>query len=171
MKNLKFLFTTLLLLCSTITFAEEVIIDGIKYDVIAKAKQAKVISNGYSGDIIIPETVVHNGATYSVTSIGDRAFYNCDGLTSIEIPTSVTSIGNYAFYYCSGLESIIVDSGNTNYDSRDNCNAIIETGSNTLLYGCNNSVIPNSVTSIGDGAFSGRSGLTSVTIPNSVTTI
>ena len=107
----------------------------------------------------------------SVTSIGNDAFRGCSGLTSITIPNSVTSIGNYAFYGCSGLTSISVESGNKKYDSRNNCNAIIETASNTLIIGCKNTTIPNSVTSIGSSAFSGCSGLTSVTIPNSVTSI
>ena len=107
----------------------------------------------------------------SVTSIGDDAFRGCSGLTSVTIGDSVTSIGYYAFGYCSGLTSINVESGNSNYDSRDNCNAIIETGTNTLIVGCQNTMIPNSVTSIGDWAFAYCSGLTSVTIPNSVTSI
>ena len=107
----------------------------------------------------------------SVTSIGEYAFYGCSGLTSIEIPNSVTSIGEYAFRDCSGLASISVESGNEKYDSRNNCNAIIETASNTLIAGCKNTTIPNSVTSIGSYAFSGCTGLTSVTIPNSVTSI
>ena len=105
----------------------------------------------------------------SVTSIGDYAFSGCSGLTSITFPNSVTSIGYGAFSGCSG--SIKVEEGNTVYDSRDNCNAIIETASNTLIMGCPNTNIPSSVTSIGDGAFSGCSGLTSITIPNSVTSI
>ena len=92
-------------------------------------------------------------------------------ITDLVIPNSVTTIGSYAFYGCSGLTSIVVENGNTKYDSRDNCNAIIETASNTLILGCKTTVIPNSVTSIGSYAFWNCSGLTSITIPNSVTAI
>ena len=99
----------------------------------------------------------------SVTSIGDGAFRGCSGLTELILPNSVTSIGNYAFSDCSGLEKITVDRGNKRYDSRDNCNSIIETGTNTLIVGCKNSVIPNSVTSIGDCAFYGCSDLSKIT--------
>ena len=107
----------------------------------------------------------------SVTSIGSYAFNRCSGLTSVTIPNSVTSIGSSAFGSCSGLTSIKVESGNSVYDSRENCNAIIETATNTLISGCNNTIIPKSVTSIGYGAFQYCSGLTSVTIPKSVTSI
>ena len=107
----------------------------------------------------------------SVTSIGDCAFYGCSGLTELILPNSVTSIGNYAFSDCSGLEKITVDRGNKRYDSWGNCNSIIETGTNTLIVGCKNSVIPNSVTSIGDCAFYGCTGLTELTLPNSVRSI
>lgn len=127
----------------------------------------------------------------SVISIGKRAFYN-SGLTSIEIPNSVKSIGESAFYGCSissfiipssvtyigegvlsctNLTSIKVENGNPIYDSRDDCNAIIETSSNTLIAGCKKTIIPNSVNSIGDSAFYRCSNLTSLSIPNSVKSI
>ena len=107
----------------------------------------------------------------SVRSIGGNAFEGCSGLTELILPNSVTSIGNAAFVGCTGLETITVGSGNSRYDSRDNCNSIIDTETNTLIVGCKNSVIPNSVTSIGDGAFSNCSGLTELTLPSSVTSI
>ena len=94
----------------------------------------------------------------SVTEIGSFAFLRCSGLTSIEIPAGVTSIGYGAFYGCSGLTSINVEAGNVSYDSRDNCNAIIEKETNTLIQGCNNTKIPSGVTEIGDSAFDGCSG-------------
>ena len=108
---------------------------------------------------------------HSVSKIFPRAFDGCSGLTSVTIPNSVTSIYSSAFSDCSGLTSIVVEQGNTMYDSRNNCNAIIESSTNKLMLGCQNTVIPSSVSSIDDNAFAGCSGLTSVTIPNSVTSI
>ena len=107
----------------------------------------------------------------SVTSIGDNSFYNCSGLTSLAIPSSVTSIGNNAFYNCSGLTSITVDAGNSVYDSRDNCNAVIETATNTLMLGCKNTIIPQGIKNISSNAFLNCSSMSSITIPYSVTSI
>lgn len=83
----------------------------------------------------------------------------------------MTSIGVRVFENCTGLTLIVVQEGNTKYDSRNNCNAIIESSSNKLIAGCKNTIIPNSVNSIGGVAFYGCTGLTSITIPNSVTSI
>ena len=107
----------------------------------------------------------------SVTSIGERAFSGCSDLISVTIGSGLISIGNLIFANCTSLTSISVEDGNTIYDSRNGCNSIIETATNTLIVGCKNTIIPNSVTSIGDYTFYGCSSLTSITIPNSVTSI
>lgn len=106
-----------------------------------------------------------------VTKIGAEAFSGCQTLTSIVIPKDVKDIEYYAFARCESLTSIVVVEENTKYDSRDNCNAIIETATNSLIVGCKNTVIPNSVTSIGDFAFYAYQTLTSITLPNSITSI
>ena len=107
----------------------------------------------------------------SVTSIGNEVFFVCSNLTSITIPNSVISIGTRVLEYCEKLTSIKVETENPQYDSRNNCNCIIETQTNKLIAGCNNSTIPDDITEIGDRAFSCCSGLTSITIPNTVTNI
>ena len=110
-----------------------------------------------SGAITIPSEI--DGK--SVTSIGEKAFWGCTGLTSVTIPNSVTSIGDGAFLECTGLTSITIPNSVTSIGdwAFDGC-----TGLTSIT-------IPNSVTSIGNWAFGGCTGLTSITIPNSVTSI
>ena len=115
----------------------------------------------------LTELAIGNG----VTSIGEAAFSYCRGLIELTIPNNVTIIGDNAFTLCSGLKSIMVEEGNLYYDSRENCNAIIRTADNELVVGCKNTLIPISVTSIGNYAFYNCSELTELTIPNSVLSI
>lgn len=103
-----------------------------------------------------------------IVALGDYAFYG-NGITSISIPASTTKIGEQTFRYCSNLESISVEDGNSVFDSRNNCNAIIETRSNKLILGCKSTIIPDDVTIIVESAFVNMS--KSQTIPASVTEI
>ena len=268
MKN-KILFFLLIQL-PLVANAYDAEIDGIFYNfyghealVTYQNYQNLSYNSNYSGTVIIPESVVYNDSTFTVTQIGDHAFSNCGGLKSVTIPNSVVSIGEYAFYFCSNLESIDIPSsvssidnfaftscsnlntlsipgnvksigtsafngckniaslelsegiesigsyafenckkllsvtipstvktigsqtfanmdalvsisvapGNTIYDSRNNCNAIIEKASNTLISGCQSTIIPESITSIGEYAFYFCSNLESIDIPSSVSSI
>ena len=112
-------------------------------------------------DIVVPE---------GVTTIEQQAFNYCASLKIVSLPTSLTTIGDCAFQGCSSLESIVVADGNTTFDSRDNCNAIIKTSDNKLIVGCKNTTIPASVITIGNNAFRASS-ITDVAIPEGVTTI
>ena len=163
------LFTLLLAVAASIgtMFAwdyKQVQIGNLYYNIDATNKTAEVTSkNGkdYSGDIVIPASVIYGGQTYSVTSIADNAFAICSGLTSIEIPNSVTNIGNGAFVMCTGMTSVTIGNSVTS----------IGEAAFAICSSLTSVTIPNSVTSIGNDAFSGCSGLTSMTIPNSVTSI
>ena len=178
---------------TTVTIPETVTYNDISYSVTSIGDLAFLRCSSLTS-VIIPNSVtsIENSAfsgcisltsitiPNSVTSIGDEAFFDCCSLTSITIPSSVTSIGkivfgtsieedifvNYPF-----LATISVEDGNPIYDSRENCNAIIETATNTLIAGCQNTIIPNSVTSIGEEAFAACLSLTSITIPSSVMNI
>lgn len=146
--------------------------------------------DGYeaTGTLNIPTLAYYNGNAYTVTIIDSYAFYHCDGLSGtlvlpntieeigddafdycgftgvVNIPASVEDFGYTPFYGCDGIEGFVVDPNNGDYDSRDNCNAIIRTYSNTLEIGCKNSTIPNTVVSIEEDAFNHVRGLTSITV-------
>lgn len=152
--------------------------------------------DSYFGDVVIPETVEHKGKIYTITTIMSMAFCDCDSLTSIQlpntittiemgafvhthidsifIPASVNSIASAAFTGCNELLSVRVDENNPTYDSRDNCNAIIETATNKLVCGFISTVIPESVTELSPMCFNDGmcpSNLSSIVIPDNVTTI
>ena len=159
-------------------------VDGIYYDITPANRTASVTRVSYSGGVIIPETIAFDGTTYSVTSIGDGAFANHSGLTSVTIPNSVTSIGNYAFFNCSGLTSVTIPNSVTTIGefafaycsgltsvifNAEKCTKMISafsdcTNLTSLTIGDKVTIIPNF-------AFPHCSKLTSVTIPNSVTSI
>ena len=171
-------------------------IDGIMYWLDRTSRTASVLPNKYSGDIVIPSSIVtlKDGATYLVTDFDKNAFVDCGELTSVTTPEGVTSICNSAFLDCKALKSVTISksvtdigydpflncinlttikvaNGNPKYDSRNNCNAIIETATNTLVFGCKNTTIPKSVTCIEEAAFESCKGLTTITIPENVTSV
>lgn len=168
---------------------------SINYDDVTVTVTGHVDGYDATGTLNIPTVAYYNGNPYTVTIIDSYAFNHCDGLNgtlvipntiveigddafdycgftgTVNIPASVEDIGYTPFYCCYGIEGFVVDPANEYYDSRDNCNAIIRTYSNKLEIGCKNSTIPNTVVSIEEDAFNHVRGLTSITIPSSVTSI
>ena len=142
----------------------QVEIDGIWYNLESEFKQAEVTNprgTDYSGSITIPATVTYDGVAYSVTSIGEAAFYGCEYLTTIILPESVTYIGHSAFSNCSSLTTITLPEGVTSIGW-------------SAFYGCSSLTsitLPEGVTSIGSGAFYDCSSLTTITLPEGVTSI
>ena len=198
-----------IMLCVALpTLAHDFEVGGIYYNYLDKtAKTVEVTcrgyyyfdySNEYTGSVTIPSSVTYSGTTYSVTSIGAKAFYNCTGLTSVTIGNSVTSIGDEAFFNCYGLTSVTIGNSVTSIGSSafSSCRGLIEVNisdlsawykidfgdfnANPLYYAkklklneteIKDLVIPNDITKIKDYAFYNCTGLTTITIPNSVTSI
>ena len=184
-------FFALIAVWASSALAHDFEVNGIYYVKNSDGNSVRVSYKGtsnssaaYSGSVTIPPSVAYSGKTYDVTSIGDYAFYNCSGLTSVTIPNSVTSIGEKAFAKCSDLTSVTIGNSVTSIGSSafQGCNKVktLNTNSNccasisrfpdskTTL---NTLTLGNSVTSIGSYAFYGCSGLTSVTIGSSVKSI
>ena len=163
MKTMKtWLVTIAVLLCSTTVSAYDFEVDGIYYNIIPETYLTIEVaySSSYTGEIIIPGSVTYNGYTYSVTSIGECAFRECENLTSVTIPNSVTKIKNLAFSGCQNLTMITIPNSVT----------IIEMMAFSGCRKLKTITLPNFVTYIGDGAFE-ACGLTSISIPNSITNI
>ena len=159
----------ILLMVPLASMAYDFEVDGIYYKLTGSSSVAvtyggdypREIDYTYSDHITIPSTVNYNNKSYSVTSIGNYAFWGCSGMASITLPEGVTSIGNEAFYDCSGLTSVTIPEGVTSIGEW----AFMDCKRLTSI------TIPEGVTSIGEYAFSGCSGLTSITLPESVTSI
>ena len=166
-QKLHSLLLLVVLLSWSIAIAASDFDDGILKYTITSPENLEVKCDGFTDahkndeSVVIPETVKYNKKNYTVVLIRNLAFWNCSGLTSINIPSSVTSIGDNAFQYCSSLTSINIPS------------SVTSIGDNAFGY-CSSLTsinIPSSVTSIGDNAFQYCSSLTSINIPSSVTSI
>ena len=192
MKTIKHLITALLLLCATVATAHDFEVDGIYYNITDEASSTVGVtyqgssygecSNEYIDCVLIPESVIYNSITYSVTSIGESAFRGCSGLTSIVICNCVTSIGNYAFYDCTSLKDLRIEDGDSilslgvnkkgyqdYYTSSMGEGLFCDCPLETLYIGRNLSY--NATFSYGYSPFRYTSTLNSITISNRVTKI
>lgn len=180
----RFIISMLTLVSITCVYAQSPIfeVDGIFYrlleDTTATSPSGMIaavtnmgVADSYEGEVSIPGSISRNGAEHPVTTITDMAFRGSKVLTSITIPASVTYVPDGAFYGCRSLTTITVAPGNPKYDSRDNCNAVIETATNTIIAGCNNTTIPSSAPNLGDCAFWGTKGKTSFSIDQDIKSI
>ncbi len=170
---MKKLFLTLfaLMMATASLWAEDFSVNGIYYNITDETNKTVEVtyrgskynsySNEYSGKATIPSSVTYSGTTYSVTSIGEFAFYGCGSLTSVTIPESVIKIDKFAFSSCNGLPLITIPNSVT----------LIGQFAFSNCTGLTSVTIPNRVTSIDSYAFYNCTGLTSVTIGNSVTEI
>jgi len=190
MKKKQFFLTLCLILLSAPLSAYDFEVDGIYYNITSSTDMTVEVTykttnyNSYSGDVTIPTSVINNDTIYSVTCIGEKAFYNCSSLTSIVLPSSITSIGRYAFIRCSNIKSIIIPSSVTDIDVSafsycSNLTSVTIFANITSIHSnvftdCSNLTsieIPSSVTSIGSMAFWGCKSLKSINIPSNVTSI
>jgi hypothetical protein len=115
--------------------------DGrLYYRVGIKSVEVGAANKDIKGVVDIPSEVTINGRICEVICVGN--FQNCHHITSVRIPHSVNWLNRDLFFGCSGLEEIIVSKLNKKFDSRDKCNAIIETANDTLVVGCKTTVIP-----------------------------
>lgn len=165
-----YLLAIFMLLAGVNAFAWEFESGGLYYNILSEGEGTvevtyKILSfdnkHYVSGDIDIPQRVTYNDKTYTVTSIGEYAFYECHGLSSVTIPNTVSLIGEYAFYYCDGLSSAPIPE------------SVTSIGDYAFAYcdSLSSVAIPDSVTALGRGVFNCCLGLTSVTVPKSVTSI
>ena len=144
--------------------------DGYTYDIIDE-ESVFLQSVPFVRNVVVPSVVEYKGFEFNVTGIGEGPFYSTE-LLSIFIPKTILYIlCDTLFAHQDVIESVIIEDGNPKYDSRNNCNAIIETATNTLLFGCKSTIIPYGITEVANRAFCGCKTLLSIVLPNSVQSI